>query len=120
ANSATSTPNMSCAWRRSRASTTSAAARAASGKTAATNGTPASSPNGRGRDVSPGRDDVYLSNSLFQRRFSRAFQPPRCQASEAISGTTVVASANTISSQVTSTLPQEQASFSVEDEQAPS
>jgi len=32
----------------------------------------------------------------------------------------VVASANTICSQVTSTLPQEQASLSVEDEQAPS
>src|SRR3954453_15165844 len=62
----------------------------------------------------------HLSNSLVQRRFVRVFHDPRCQASDAISGTTVVASANTICSQVTSTLPQEQASLSVEDEQAPS
>jgi len=37
-----------------------------------------------------------------------------------MTGATVDASANTICSSATSTLPQEQASFSVEEEQAPS
>src|ERR1700738_313958 len=68
----------------------------------------------------PLREKVHLENTVAQRRLVRVFQDPRSQAAEAISGTTVVASANTICSQVTSTLPQEQASFSVEDEHAPS
>src|SRR5581483_867626 len=63
---------------------------------------------------------AHQANSLAQRRFSLPFQPPRCHASETISGTAVVASANTICSSVVCTLPQEAASFSVEDEQAPS
>ena len=46
-----------------------------------------------------------MSNSFAQRRFSRFFQAPRCQASVAISGTTVVASANTICSNAVDLAP---------------
>src|SRR4030095_12836403 len=61
-----------------------------------------------------------FTNRSAQRGFLRFLCAPRCQAAAAISGATVVASANTICSQVTTTLPQEQASLRVEDEQAPS
>src|SRR5438270_13551140 len=60
------------------------------------------------------------SNSLANRRFSRLRQAPRCHASLASSGRTLVASAKTICSIAVETLPQLAASCRVEDEQAPS
>ena len=45
-----------------------------------------------------GDRQATYSNSFAQRRAWRFFQPPRCHASETISGATLVASANTICS----------------------